>query len=258
MRLRFFSLGMVLALALVVTGCGGGEKKDPSSNNSSESGSTEGTSNGSTQGTSRALHPYEKTVQQFLVEAGESNTQGAFALLTPVAQKAHMDAKIELDLRDFVGMTCRITGSDPIADSNGKYFGVYVDMVGVREDVQYQFDTIWCVQKIGNDYRIASFMFNTEDSEEGLVYDFENPLGSQVQETQQSAVAGQQPMNPAMQQAPANVPAQVQPQFGQQYPQQTAQPMNQTPQFNSPNFQNAQPQTMQPQQTAQPTMPNFQ
>ena len=232
MRLRFFSLGIVFALALIVSaGCGGGEKQDPATP-TGEAGSAGNSENG---GAARALYPYEKVVQQFLVEAGKGNSQGAFALVTPVAQKAYADAQMDFEAKLFQGTVNRITGSAPLQEGSDEYFGIYVDITASEVTPPLQFETVWGVRRVGNEYRIANIMVNLDENAEEVVHlNFEDPIGTRL------ALEG--PQEPA-QQAPQGAVMQQQiPQQGTVMQQQMQAPQMQIPQ----------------QQMALPTTPNFQ
>lgn len=252
MRLRFFSLGIVFALAMIVVpGCGGDNEKkaQPANTESTETPST----NGSGEGAARTLlYPYEKAVQQFLVEAGKGNNQGAFALITPAAQKAYSETKTDFEAQLFQGTVNRITGSDPLQEGNDEYFGVYVDITATEMDPPLQFETVWGVRKIGTEFRIANIMVNLDESaEEVLHLNFEDPVGTRLALTGPSESPQQVPPAGATQIATMPPYAGQAPQM-QTFPMQNQNMPSQTPQFQSTEFQQAQPQM------AQPTMQNYQ
>ncbi len=232
MRHSLFSLGIILVLALIVTGCGGGEKKGdkpaPANNAASPDASKE-TATVRTSG--KTSHPSQEVVMRFLTEILKDNTQGAMALFTPKARQEYAKTNSTLDPAQFKGMEFRITGSDVLSETDKNFFGVYVDMVAEGESIE----TVWGVRKIGEEYRVANLAMNYGG--EFVTLDFEDPAGTRS--TWSEGAAEQQALANQQQQ---NLPA------GQQF----AQP----PQFNVQGFQ--QPNTQQPPQMAQPNTPNFQ
>ena len=231
MRLPLLTLGMILALTLIVTGCGGGTKTetpapapentepDANSNDTSGSETARGASVGVIQVSGQTSHPSQEVVLQFLTEILKGNTPGAFALFTPKAQQEYIATNSSLDPQWFQGMEFRIVGGDVLPNSDGKLFGVHVNMVSGDEIIP----TVWCVRQIGNEYRIANLMMSLVDEDnqnQFVTLDFEDPVGTRTQllgeSAEQQASANQTSMN--------NQPAMQQPQ------QQLAQP-------NMPNVQ---------------------
>lgn len=214
MRLSLFSLGMLLALTLIVTGCGDGKKTDTPVPGNITPGET--TTEPSTQGettasqtSSATLHPAQEAVRQFLSAMVREDTRVAFALFTPKAQEEYQKTGSTLDPAVFQGMTFRITGGDEMKDAGIGFYAVYVDIVNDDELI----DAVWGVRQIGNEYRIANLMMSFDG--DVMALDFEDPAGTR------NAVFG----DSVDQQTPAN----NQPMMQQNSPQM-AQP-------NTPNIQ---------------------
>ena len=255
MRVHLFSLGIFLALAMMVVGCGGGDKKEGAGSDSAGAAKTETV----VQVTGTTSHPSQEVVMKFLTEVLKDNVNGAIALFTPKAQQEYARTDSSLDPRQFKGMQFRITGGDVLPETNGYVFGIYVDMID-ETDPSEPIATVWSVHKIGEEYRIASLMMNLDG--EFVLWDFEDPEG-----TRQAATTPTPQSGVDMQQNVAANPA-----FQQSMNPQAVNGMSQAPQFNAPQFQQpmVQPQTMNPQtqpqvqpiqmppQMAQPNAPNFQ
>jgi len=210
MRHSLCSLGILLALALIVTGCGDGGKTPPTKSEPSTpptSGQTTSPAVNGNTSQSMTSHPSQEVVRQFLLHMNSNNDQGAFALLTPFAQEEYRKSGTILEPKEFQDMTYRITGSAPLLEVDPNCFGVYVDMVSGDE----LFDTIWCVRKIGDSYRIANLMVNYDGEMD--VLDFEDPVA--IRKAKAKAENWVDPQ-------PSNMP---QPQTPLQYPPQTAQPI---------------------------------
>ena len=258
MRVHIFSLGIFLALAMMIVGCGGGDKKEGAGSDPAGAAKTETV----VHVTGTTSHPSQEVVMKFLTEVLKDNVSGAIALFTPKAQQEYARTDSSLDPRQFKGMQFRITGGDVLPETNGYVFGIYVDMID-ETDPSEPIATVWSVQKIGEEYRIASLMMNLDG--EFVLWDFEDPEGTRQAATEQTPQPGmdmQQNVaaNPYTQQ-PMNQQPMVNP--------QTVNGMPQAPQFDTPQFQQpmVQPQTMQqpqvqpmqmPPQMAQPNVPNIQ
>jgi len=258
MRVHIFSLGIFLALAMMIVGCGGGDKKEGTDTDSAGVAKTETV----VHVTGTTSHPSQEVVMKFLTEILKDNVSGAMAFFTPKAQQEYARTNSSLDPQQFKGMQFRITGGDALPDTNDFVFGIYVDMIDEIDPTE-PIATIWCVRKIGEEYRIASLMMNIEG--EFVPWDFEDPLGTQQAYATQSSQPGMESQqnvaaNPYTQQ-PMNQQPMMNP--------QAVNGMQQAPQFNSPQFQQpmVQPQTMQqpqvqptqlPPQMAQPNVPNIQ
>lgn len=257
MRVPLFSLGILLSLTLIFTGCGGGDKKETPAQDANAPGSTDAQKTETSVTTSGTTsHPSQEAVKKFLAEMLSNNTTAAFAFFTPKAQQEYARTNSSLDPRQFMGMEFRITGGDVLPESDGTVFAVYVDMID--EEAGEQVETVWCVRKIGNEYRIANLMMNFEG--QFVTLDFEDPSGTMASWAEEETAAPQTTAVPQTQtgmQQPVNPQVAQQNQFAtQQFPQQqpSANPMQQTPQFNAPT-------TFQPpipQQTAQPNIPTLQ
>ena len=175
MRLSFFSLGMLLALTLIVTGCSGGDQKKPAAKEPTPPGATTEPSHVDTttpQNTSVTLHPAQEAVRQFLSAMVREDTRTAFALFTPKAQEEYQKTGSALDPEVFQGMTFRITGGDEMKDAGVGFYAVYVDMVNEGELI----DAVWGIRKIGSEYRIANLMMSFDG--DVMALDFEDPAGT--------------------------------------------------------------------------------
>ena len=245
MRVHIFSLGIFLALAMMIVGCGGDKKETPPSGNTPATDSADAAKNETAvRTTGTTSHPSQEVVMKFLTEILKDNVSGAMALFTPKAQQEYARTNSSLDPQQFKGMQFRITGGDVLPDTNGYVFGIYVDMID-EADPSEPIATVWSVHKTGDEYRIASLMMNLDG--EFVMWNFEDPEGTRQaatmptpkygMETQQNVAANpytQQPMNP-----------------------QAVNGMQQAPQFNATQW----PAVTQPQvppQTAQPNVPNIQ
>ena len=213
MRLSLFSLGMLLALTLIVTGCGGGKKADTPSPGT-QTPDEKATPPSAPQTSGVTAHPSQEVVRQFLLAMVQENTKEAFALFTPKAQEEYRKTGAKLDPEVFHGMAFHITGGDEVPDAGVGFYAVYVDIVNEGELI----DAVWGVRKIGNEYRIANLMMNFGG--DFVKINFEDPAGTL------SALAGEfNEQQPSMNQ----VPIMNQPTMPQS-PPQIAQP-------NMPNFQ---------------------
>lgn len=250
MRLPLIFSGILLALSLVVTGCGGGDKKDPTPDNNASSGNSTARA---VQTTGTTSHPSQEAVMKFLEEMLGNNVQNAFALLTPKAQQEYAKANAGLNPAYFTDMKFRITGGDAMPETDDSVFAVYVDATTEEDDEVIE--TVWCVRKIGNEYRIASLMMNYDG--QFLPLDFEDPQGTR--QTGAELLQASDMTVPPQNQMTQNQTA------GQQFadmpiPQSTPADM-QTPQFNAPQFDPSTFQTpamQQPPQMAAPTTPMLQ
>ena len=239
MRLSLFSLGMLLGLTLIVTGCGDGKKTEspaPAPANATPGANTNGeNANGGAGGQTSGVtsHPSQEVVRQFLLAMVNENIKEAFALFTPTAQAEYQKTGLGLKPEVFQGMTFRITGGDEVPDAGVGLYAVYVDMVNDDELI----DSVWGVRKIGDEYRIANLLMSFDG--DVMELNFEDPAGML------SVFSGDLAEPSAASQVPANNP-----QAMQQNPQ-AAQP------FAPPQFDEGfQPPNQT--QTAQPNIPNIQ
>lgn len=237
MRLSLFSLGMVLALTLIATGCGQEAKNSTNPNTIPPGPGTAEPSQSETapQSNEATLHPSQETVRQFLSAMVRENTRDAFALFTPKAREEYQKTGSTLDPKVFQGMTFRITGGDEMPDAGIGFYAVYVDMVNEGELI----DAVWGVRKIGDDYRIANLMMSFDG--DVMALNFEDPAGTL------NAFAG----DFEEQQGPGNQVQMNHQQVMSQNPQVLQQQFTQPPQFEGFQQQN-------PPQMAQPHTPNFQ
>lgn len=214
MRLPFFSLGMLLALSLIVTGCNKDTTETPiaggdtSNANSPIPPKMQVTSDGPTS------HPSQETVKKFLTALLEGNTQGTVALLTPLAQAEYAKNSFSLNSlnsftsEEFQEVEFRLAGSDLVSENDPNYFGVYVNVI-INNDTDESVPTVWLVRKIINGYnaecRVAGMLFVDNETGKEVAIDFEgqvNPDGTPVQQQ----MTQQQPnMNP-QQTAQPNTP----------------------------------------------------
>jgi hypothetical protein len=250
MQLPLFSLGMLLALTLIVTGCGDGKNTETLVAEGNAPGATIQTnspapSNVEVTSTGTTSHPSQEVVKKFLMELMKNNTQGAVALITPKAQQEYAKQTFSLNSMDFTGVEFRITGSDLVFENDPNFFGVRADMV-MSGNIDEATPTVWLVRKINNnEYRVAGMMFFDNEIEDYVTWDFERQITPDgTPSAQQRASANQMPAN-NQQMVPQN-PQSV---------QQIAQPPQFEPfQFNAPVQQ--QP-NMNPSQMALPNMPNI-
>jgi len=237
---------MLLALSLIITGCGDGKNTEtPKTGGNTSNTNALVPRDIKVTVTGETSHPSQETVKQFLSTLLNGDTKGTVALLTPLAQEQfaknsfYLNSLKSFQANEFQDVKFRLTGSDLVSENDPNYFGVYVDVI-INDDAPAS--TVWLVRKIGNVYRVASMMLMDEETGKELAYDFEGQVNPDGTPVQQQASANPMSANnqPMMQQNP---------QAAQQFPQQ--------PQFNTPVFQQPQP-NMNPQQMAQPNTPIFQ
>ena len=229
MRIQWVTMGMLIAVSMIITGCGGKKeeaKPAPGSATTSE-----------TKTTSRDLLPHEKVVRDFINAAFKGDDAAAFALITPTAQEAYKKSGIPFQPPAVDNVKCQITGSNPIEGTPGAY-GVYLTMTeqGENGTANMVLDCIWGVKKIGNDYRISAVMI-TEGENVVHSFNFEDPAASLQEYNKAVAQQAGQPQNGQFveQQASQGVAAQAQPMIPnrqpipQQYPQTQQYPQMQQP-----------------------------
>ena len=247
MRLPLFSLGMLLALSLIVTGCNKDSTETPAANGNTSNINTPIPRDIKITVTGETSHPSQKTVMQFLPALLDGNTKGTVALLTPLAQAEfaknsfYLNSLKSFQSNEFQDVKFRLTGSDLVSENDPNYFGVYVDVI-INDDEPTP--SVWLVRKIGDEYRVAGMMFFDDEVKQNIAIDFEGQVNSDGTPVQQQALTNQMPTSnqPMMQPNPQAV---------QQFPQQ--------PQFDTPIFQQPQPNmNPQQQQMAQPNTPIFQ
>jgi len=255
MRLPLFSLGILLALSLIVSGCNKDTTDTPIAGGDTKSSvppDYDVTASGPTS------HPSQATVQNFLAALLKGDTQGTVALLTPLAQMEfaknsfYLNSLKSFTSNEFQAVEFRITGSDFVSENDPNYFGVQVSVI-INKNTDEPIPTVWLVRKIGNEYRVASMMYYDDEDEQNIAIDFEGQVNPDGTPVQRQASTNQPPTNnqPMIQQNP-----QVAQQFAQQ-PQFDATQQQPQFQFDTPVFQQPQP-NMNSQQTAQPNTPIFQ
>ena len=227
MRQPLFSLGILLALSLIVTGCNKDNKET-----SVADGNTPGTRSQTHSHVTPQMtvtsegptsHPSEETVKKFLTALLQGDTRGTVALLTPLAQAEFAKNSFSLNSLnsfksgEFQDVKFRLTGSDLVSINDPNYFGVHVNTI-INNDVDEPVPTVWLVRKFLDEYRVAGMMYYDDEDQRNIVIDFEgqvNPDGTPVQQqASTNQPAGQQPMT-----------------------QQNPQVIQQTAQPNTPIFQ---------------------
>jgi len=229
MKLPLFSLGILVTLALIATGCGNGTTTETPAppNDTSAPASASRTPvappDVMVQESGSTSHGSQKVVVDFLGELMRGNTQKVVALLTPLAQQQYANGTSFLFQPEiFEQVEFRITGSDLMDENDPNYFSVYANMI-MNQNVDEPVLTVWAVRKIGDDdYRVAGMMFYDDETQKMAEFNFEVP----------KSPAGVAPDAPAQQQATNQMPLNNQPPVMQQNnqpmlqqnPQQMAQP----------------------------------
>ena len=254
MRLPLFSLGVLLALSLIVTGCNNNTTETPVAGGTTPQTNSPAPPIMTVTTSGPTSHPSESTVQKFLTALLQGNTQGTVALLTPPAQEQYAKNSFYLNSLnsfkpdEYQQVVFRIIGSDLASESDPNYFAVHVNVI-INDDEPTP--TVWLVRKFIDEYLVAGMMFFDDEAKQNIAIDFEGQVNPDGTPVQQQAATNPIPANnqQMMQQNPQTVQ-----QFA--HPPQYFDATQPQPQFNAPAVQ--QQPNMNPSHTAQPNTPIFQ